>query len=301
LSPLFSLLVNMFIDSCVFQYSTPPLANGREMKKNWCKLILGILKDHPEGLSLTDLAGLLSCHRHTITKYVYELHGAKKIIERQVGMAKLYYLPAHYPNNANNNTNALSKKGQSQVLAAMIFLLLVPGIMLAENVTNSTTLANETTDLCADVVCEDSVTTCPDGFIATCQNICDPATGVCSICEPDCTGHEAVNLTNQTEEDTNETGETQPELSIGLTHETKITRGEVFEVTATVTNTGLGSAINVLLSWELPSEFSIISGGETKSCGTLEPGSACVSAISVLSTKVSTLGPNEIKVVVSYD
>jgi hypothetical protein len=213
-------------------------------------------------------------------------------------MAKLYYLPAHYPNNANNNTNALSKKGQSQVLAAMIFLLLVPGIMLAENVTNSTTLANETLDLCTDVVCEDSVTTCPDGFIATCQNICDPATGVCSICEPDCTGQEAVNLTNQTEEDT---GETQPELSIGLTHETKITRGEVFEATATVTNVGSGSAEDVVLSWQLPSEFSIVSGGETKNCGTLEPGSACVSTISVLSTTSSTLGPNEIKVVVSYD
>ncbi|MCK4715002.1 MAG: lamin tail domain-containing protein, partial [Candidatus Aenigmarchaeota archaeon] len=55
----------------------------------------------------------------------------------------------------------------------------------AENVTA------EEIDLCASVVCDDSITTCPDGTVMTCGNTCDPETGNCTTCIPDCTGHEA--------------------------------------------------------------------------------------------------------------
>jgi hypothetical protein len=58
----------------------------------------------------------------------------------------------------------------------------------AENVTEP----EEPTDPCAGVVCEDSITTCPDGTAMTCENTCDNETGSCTACIPDCTGHEAV-------------------------------------------------------------------------------------------------------------
>ena len=45
-------------------------------------------------------------------------------------------------------------------------------------------------DPCADKICDDSVTTCPDGTVDTCGNFCDQETGLCSSCIPDCAGHE---------------------------------------------------------------------------------------------------------------
>lgn len=51
--------------------------------------------------------------------------------------------------------------------------------------------ADETTedaehDPCADKLCDDSITTCPDNVTMTCGNTCDPETGNCSTCIPQC-------------------------------------------------------------------------------------------------------------------
>jgi len=48
----------------------------------------------------------------------------------------------------------------------------------------------EPTDPCAGVVCGETITTCPDGFVSTCPNMCDPETGNCVTCKPSCKGHE---------------------------------------------------------------------------------------------------------------
>jgi hypothetical protein len=55
-------------------------------------------------------------------------------------------------------------------------------------------LENETEDMdpCTNVICDDSITTCPDETIMTCENSCDPETGECSTCIPDCSDHEVV-------------------------------------------------------------------------------------------------------------
>ncbi len=44
---------------------------------------------------------------------------------------------------------------------------------------------------CDGIVCENSVTTCPDGFQVSCTNSCNPNSGQCSSCTPSCEGHEA--------------------------------------------------------------------------------------------------------------
>ncbi len=44
-------------------------------------------------------------------------------------------------------------------------------------------------DTCVDELCDDSVATCPDGEVVSCQNLCDPETGMCTSCIPDCSGH----------------------------------------------------------------------------------------------------------------
>lgn len=51
-----------------------------------------VLSEHPEGLPILEIARLVGMHRHTVTKYVYELIGAGIIYQREVGTAKLCYL-----------------------------------------------------------------------------------------------------------------------------------------------------------------------------------------------------------------
>jgi uncharacterized repeat protein (TIGR01451 family) len=109
--------------------------------------IVKALREHPEGLTIKDIAGLTGSHRHTITKYVYELIGARVILERDIGAAKLCYLMETYMGKEAQAAGAMkgslgfrqSWKGQAQLLTLFIALLLVPaGMIAAQSFGNST-------------------------------------------------------------------------------------------------------------------------------------------------------------------
>ncbi len=55
------------------------------------EIVIGLLKDNPQGLSIEDISSKLKVHRQTIRVIIAELKGAKEVIERRVGMTKLYY------------------------------------------------------------------------------------------------------------------------------------------------------------------------------------------------------------------
>jgi Mn-dependent DtxR family transcriptional regulator len=54
--------------------------------------VISLLERHPEGLTVVDMAKALGVHRHTLTKYVYQLVGEGTVSQRLVGVAKLCYL-----------------------------------------------------------------------------------------------------------------------------------------------------------------------------------------------------------------
>ena len=54
--------------------------------------IIVLLKKHPEGLTIMEIAELLDVSRITIAKYVYGLTVEGMVRQRQVGPAKLCYL-----------------------------------------------------------------------------------------------------------------------------------------------------------------------------------------------------------------
>jgi Fic family protein len=54
--------------------------------------IIELLKNHPEGLTLKDIAGKLNVSRVTATKYIFELKGEGLIRRRRVGSGILHYL-----------------------------------------------------------------------------------------------------------------------------------------------------------------------------------------------------------------
>ena len=50
-----------------------------------------ILKEHPEGLTISSIAEMIGMNRHSVVKYIYQLMGAEKLRMRKVGSAKLCY------------------------------------------------------------------------------------------------------------------------------------------------------------------------------------------------------------------
>ncbi|MDP2860510.1 MAG: hypothetical protein Q8N98_02240 [bacterium] len=169
-------------------------------------------------------------------------------------------------------------------------------------ITDNTT---ETINLCENIDCNDSTLICPDNFTATCENFCIPETGTCASCTPSCDEHEQIIEQNQTEV-TNETieNETQertegdettrleqnetipfvtgeaiidmpsrPELDIQISYQEKITRGEIMEIKATVTNSG-DKVKNIRSDWSLPKGFDIIYRNQ-ESCENLYTGESC--------------------------
>jgi uncharacterized repeat protein (TIGR01451 family) len=90
-------------------------------------------------------------------------------------------------------------------------------------------------------------------------------------------------------------------LDVSIEHPEKITRGETVEIKAVVKNNGPSDVKNVIIVWQLPLGFNIISGEKEKNCGDLEKSSSCLSEISVKVYPYAELGNNEIKVVVRYE
>jgi len=90
--------------------------------------IFVILKKHPEGLTISQIAKEVGMHRHSIVKYVYELTGEKKIIQRKIGPATLCYI---YKKNYEKSFTLIPLLvGISITMLFFQMPILMPGIML---------------------------------------------------------------------------------------------------------------------------------------------------------------------------
>jgi|GEM_PF-4645291 len=91
-----------------------------------------------------------------------------------------------------------------------------------------------------------------------------------------------------------------PDIGIQLLHAEKITRGDAIELKALATNKGNLAARNVLIKWELPAEFKIISSNG-ENCGNLNAGESCAVEIKIQTSLSASLGKNKIKAIVNYE
>ncbi|MBI2084464.1 MAG: helix-turn-helix transcriptional regulator [Candidatus Aenigmarchaeota archaeon] len=60
--------------------------------ENFRNKLVEVLKEHPEGLTIEDLAKVTDAHRQTATKHILWLEGAGLVYRRRVGAATLCYL-----------------------------------------------------------------------------------------------------------------------------------------------------------------------------------------------------------------
>jgi len=60
------------------------------------EIILKILREHPDGLTIQEISNLGKMSRITATIYIHELLGEGKIVERKIGAYRLLYLKEKY-------------------------------------------------------------------------------------------------------------------------------------------------------------------------------------------------------------
>ena len=211
-----------------------------------------------------------------------------------------------------------SSSGQAPVLAAVLFLLLVPTtIILAENATenatnltgfitanftplNATLSANHTTT-------ENATTNETEPINAT--NTTPPPVNL-SVLLPttggtDTTTEDPNQNTTSATKDQNKTLPPEPVLPLGPVLEVdldvpeRVDRNEEFTLNATVTNTGDVAASDVEIEWVLPEGLHLIEGSGSKTCD-IPSATACHSRLRVTASISSTLGERDIRVIVRY-
>lgn len=65
--------------------------SGELMKGDLKRSILDALLVNPDGMTLQTISSSTGIHRHTVRKYVHELHSENRIHVREIGRAKLCY------------------------------------------------------------------------------------------------------------------------------------------------------------------------------------------------------------------
>jgi len=93
--------------------------------------------------------------------------------------------------------------------------------------------------------------------------------------------------------------QTTTSLSIQISHPEKITRGEIVNINATITNMGNEKINSILLNWIIPTSANIISGENTKIIS-LDAGENYIYSITIETSSSTPLGIDEIKLGVNY-
>lgn len=68
-------------------------------RRNAKEEIIKTLRNHPEGLMLTEIAGIIGMNRFTVTKYVHELMGNGLVFQKEAAAARMCYLKENFKKN----------------------------------------------------------------------------------------------------------------------------------------------------------------------------------------------------------
>ncbi|MHA2070044.1 MAG: hypothetical protein ACXABY_37235, partial [Candidatus Thorarchaeota archaeon] len=202
--------------------------------------------------------------------------------------------------------NKKSQAGQVQILAAAIFLLLIPStIIVAQNATQNITgeLAanlsdeNQTT---IDTLSVDISHDLENSTVNTDYNQTEPSLQNLSETNHTHFRNETM-VENQSIQIATNTSSQQPPSGPDLTVELKLpertNRNEGFAASALITNSGDRDAADVEIEWNLPDGIKVLEGSPKKKTG-IKYGSSYTSRLVLSAHPFSDLGIQEIKVLV---
>ena len=284
-------------------------------KKDPRKLILEVLRNHPEGLTITSIANMTGLHRHTSTKYIHELIGADMVFQRRIGVAKLCYLSKKVSKKSNEKKmlenlekrrpSSKYKMGVVLLVVLLSFLLSGTAIWASQNISllNETNLSTFNTSPMTASANSNVSPQISQILNQTFVGNDTESNEISSINEPLENNQTVENTENDSfgpipESLVLDNVDTFEKFLIEFSYPDKITRGESIVVKATVKNTD-SVPFNVRLEWIVPNGFVV--DESTKICGVVGPSEVCESEI-ILKTDFSTvLGLNEVKIVVHYE
>jgi len=86
-------------------------------RRNVKELIMKTLRNHPEGLMLTEIAEITGMNRFTVTKYIHELVGNGSVFQKEAAAAKICYLKDELVKRIKNREviEFLRKRAESSV------------------------------------------------------------------------------------------------------------------------------------------------------------------------------------------
>jgi uncharacterized repeat protein (TIGR01451 family) len=247
-------------------------------------IILDILRQHPEGLTISSLAEKSGLHRHTSRKYVNELIRTGDVIQRFVGAAKLCYSSC-----VDNNVNKKSffsrfniKLISSVILAIFLISEIAINAYANESIETFINKSSNTSPITSSFVFNDDFQL-NDVIETAIKN----ASG--SVERNDSLIPAPIETSN----------DLHPEFSVSMDYPEKITRGEEFIIKTNITNIGSISAKNIWLTLQLPEGFEFVSS--SSDCDQLGPSEVCISEIVVNSMISTPLGLSDLKIVVNYE
>jgi hypothetical protein len=249
-------------------------------------IILDILRQHPEGLTISSLAEKSGLHRHTSRKYVNELIRTGDVIQRFVGAAKLCY-----PSCVGSNVNEKKKSFFSRFNIKLISSVILVTFLISEIAINA--YANESFNETFNKSSNTSPITSSFVFNENFQlneiieTAIKNASGSVEINDT------SVPIFSETSDDMH------PKFNTNLDYPQKITRGEAFSIKTNITNVGSLNAKNVGIVLQLAEGFEFVSS--SSNCDQLDLNETCNSEIIVTSTISTTLGLNDLKIVVNYE
>ncbi len=104
------------------------------LKRDPKELIIKVLRGHPEGLMLIEIAEITGMNRFTVTKYVHELMGAGSLFQKQAAAARLCYLKKSFIKNDNKRKNI---KGTSNMnVFLLISTMFLIGFLIVKTVSS---------------------------------------------------------------------------------------------------------------------------------------------------------------------
>jgi hypothetical protein len=302
------------------------------------KIILDVLREHPEGLTIVSLAEISGLHRHTATKYIYELLGAGAVLQRTVGVAKLCYMcdTIKDQNDEKKLVEGLEIRRNSNfsqiktvaIVAFIAFLLSGTAILAYQN----TSILNETnssdaldintspltsvTDANASSVMDNLInsSSVENAVLNTSDNSTqETSTGTNLTVEQSNGTLEGINGTIQASENmttvlenVSETVNETPQdvlknMVLRLDYPEKVVRGGIVAVKAFILNADSIKAENVFITWSIPDGFTLISGSQKEFFGAVNPNETYTSEITLKTDTSTVAGISKIKAVVNYE
>lgn len=261
-------------------------------ENNHRNVIIEVLKQHPEGLTITSIANLTGLHRHTSRKYINDLIRIGEIIQRSVGAAKLCYL------KSISNEKILKKSFFERFNLKLVLSVVLIIFLLSEAVI----LAYENNSFNETLTDYSSINTSPftSSIILNDSNISQIIkTAIENSSNQTVVDFDSLIPVENVTPSENTSIESHPKMDITLDYPQKITRGGEFSIKAYVTNIGSLTAKNVVINWQLPYGFEIVS--DNSNCANLESNSVCNSEITVKSSVSTELGINDLKIVINYE